>query len=169
MCMFLPWIVWKQLFENGIVTLSIFLFSAMSMLGRHERNHQNSATFATEQYKSNLANHGQYGWSPHPMNSSYDYTQLKKESYATRGKKRFKCKLCGLVFSSSGIHYHMKAHAGVSYDCPVCQAQFSRVFSVKRHVRKVHNFMYCATCHCVYPQGQVYDAHIVTCMQQQQQ
>nr|KAI8769351.1 zinc finger protein Xfin-like [Biomphalaria glabrata] len=59
----------------------------------------------------------------------------------------FSCTLCGKGYQTAmGLRYHMQAHQGQIFACPICQCKLTRKFSVKTHLRKVHNSVECLSC-----------------------
>jgi uncharacterized Zn-finger protein len=52
--------------------------------------------------------------------------------------RMFVCKLCGKKFGRhDSLTHHRRFHQGHT-TCPVCQMVFSRVFTLRRHMLKVH-------------------------------
>ena len=49
------------------------------------------------------------------------------------------CTICFKGYSTKmGLTYHMNIHQGRTYSCPVCKQNFTRMFAMKRHMKKAH-------------------------------
>lgn len=76
----------------------------------------------------------------------------------------FSCTLCGKGYQTAmGLRYHMQAHQGQIFACPICQCKLTRKFSVKTHLRKVHNSVECLSCSGIFAQGADYNSHVLNC------
>lgn len=77
---------------------------------------------------------------------------------------QYTCALCGKGYQTSmGLHYHMQGHEGKNYTCPLCGIKLTRTFSLKVHLRKVHNSAKCVSCNCLLRLGQEFDVHVLHC------
>ncbi|XP_059151178.1 zinc finger and BTB domain-containing protein 17-like isoform X14 [Physella acuta] len=77
----------------------------------------------------------------------------------------FVCSICGKGYHTSmGLLYHMHAHEGRSYPCPVCSSRLSQKSSVRTHLKKVHEVAQCITCSGIFKLGQEYNQHVLHCV-----
>ena len=74
------------------------------------------------------------------------------------------CSLCGRCYRSNrGLQYHMQTHYGTKYNCPICYSEFSRMGTVKRHLRTVHRTNQCPICRKFMNIGPEYNQHLLEC------
>ena len=60
---------------------------------------------------------------------------------------KFKCQICFKEYrQKSNLAVHMKTHAGRRFSCPICDSKFTRLFTLKSHLKNVHSLLYCSGC-----------------------
>lgn len=76
----------------------------------------------------------------------------------------YTCSLCGKGYQTSmGLRYHMQAHQGQIFACPICDCKLTRKFSLKMHLRNVHNSSKCSSCSGIFTLGVDYESHVLNC------
>lgn len=77
----------------------------------------------------------------------------------------YSCSLCGKGYlSSSGLYYHMQAsHEKKSFQCPICDARFTRKGTIKSHLMGVHSAAQCPKCLTIV-KFQDYNQHLKHCL-----
>lgn len=76
----------------------------------------------------------------------------------------FKCPQCGKGYQThTGLMHHVQAHKGKTFMCPVCDTKFTQKFTIKKHLRTIHNSAQCVTCQVVFKIGQDFDHHVINC------
>ena len=79
-------------------------------------------------------------------------------------KMPFVCRTCGKGYlSKSGLYFHMQAHRGKRFKCPLCDRLFTQTSSIRPHVRAVHKSSQCPHCTMYFLMGQQYDSHVASC------
>ena len=74
------------------------------------------------------------------------------------------CALCGKCYASAqGLQFHLQAHSGKIYVCPVCNSNFSQSSTMRRHMRLIHKSNQCAKCKGVFRMNQDYYQHVRNC------
>ncbi|XP_005104487.1 zinc finger protein 652-B isoform X8 [Aplysia californica] len=76
----------------------------------------------------------------------------------------YTCSVCGKGYLiANSLYYHSLTHAGKFSVCPLCNTSFTRKFSMKLHLKKVHGSAQCRTCSKVFPLGPEFTRHIESC------
>uniref|UniRef100_A0A0B7BDF6 C2H2-type domain-containing protein n=2 Tax=Arion vulgaris TaxID=1028688 RepID=A0A0B7BDF6_9EUPU len=78
----------------------------------------------------------------------------------------FQCTICGKGFKSrGGLSFHMEAHKGRQFVCPVCDFKFKHKHHMKNHLVNVHKLLLCPICFTTFRPDQVreHTVHILAC------
>ena len=85
-------------------------------------------------------------------------------SRQTGGKKPFTCEICGNGYMHmSGLSRHRIMHKGMQFNCPLCDNKFTQKYSMKLHLKSVHNSTQCPNCSMIFT-GASYDQHLLQCL-----
>ena len=60
---------------------------------------------------------------------------------------KYTCEICFKEYQHKrNLSRHMMMHAGLRYSCCVCDNKFTRLFSLKTHLKTVHSLLQCSAC-----------------------
>lgn len=77
------------------------------------------------------------------------------------------CTLCGKGYQTRlGLNFHMQAHEGKTFPCPICDARLSQKGLVKRHLNAVHKKDKCTICLQIFSIGPEFNLHVLHCTNQ---
>ena len=97
--------------------------------------------------------------------------------------KFVRCLLCGENIQSSLLNFHMTREHSVSNcqlgpfktrnnshkvqansaKCPICDGNFSRMFTLKRHMKHIHGVSQCPKCFEILKAGPDFNRHLIYC------
>lgn len=95
------------------------------------------------------------------------YTLASYRWHMSHYHLRFNCSICGKAFRSrGGLGFHMEAHRGRNFVCPICEFRFKHKHHLKDHVTNVHKMMLCTVC-CTFNtfESDLYNSHLKACKQ----
>lgn len=103
---------------------------------------------------------------PHCPELLPDEFNLKNHISRVHGHlMKFTCSLCGKGYQTAmGLRYHLQAHQGKIFACPICSCKLTREFSLKMHLKNVHNSGKCITCSHIFMLGAEFNSHILNCV-----
>ena len=79
--------------------------------------------------------------------SHWDSQQEFQQTESRDNHGEFKCQICFKEYSyKHNLARHMKTHAGMRFSCPICDSKFTRLFTLKSHLKSVHSLLYCSGC-----------------------
>lgn len=79
------------------------------------------------------------------------FTLASYKWHLSRSHMQFSCTICGKTFRSrGGLGFHMEAHRGRNFVCPVCDFRFKHKHHLKDHVTNVHKMLLCPVCYLTF-------------------